>query len=145
MDEFVTGEPTLDRTPTRVVGDFSVGKAMELQTVQALLEGTLLSQDVDLGQEVVGGAAADLMSDVLAFARPACVLLTGLTHPQVVRTAEMAGVQAIVFVRGKHPPAETVGLAEETGIPLLLTRYSMYEACGRLYAAGLAASMAALP
>ncbi len=139
------GEPTLDRTPTREVGDFSVGKAMELQKVLALLEGTVLSQDVDLGQEVVGGAAADLMSDVLAFARPECVLLTGLTHPQVVRTAEMAGVQAIVFVRGKRPPAETVGLAEETGVPLLLTRYSMYEACGRLYAAGLAASMAALP
>ena len=30
----------------------------------------------------------------------------------------VAGVQAIVFVRGKHPPAETVNLAEETGIPL---------------------------
>ena len=50
----------------------------------------------------------------------------------------MAGILSIVFVRGKHPPAETIRLAEEVGIPLLSTRYTMYEACGLLYHAGLA-------
>jgi hypothetical protein len=49
----------------------------------------------------------------------------------------MAGILTIVFVRGKRPPAETVRLAEEVGIPLLSTRYTMYEACGLLYHAGL--------
>jgi len=55
-----------------------------------------------------------------------------------VRTAEMAGIKAIIFVRGKYPPAETIALAQEKRIPLLATRYTLYEACGRLYAAGLA-------
>ncbi len=63
--------------------------------------------------------------------------MTGLTNPQVVRTAEMAGVQAIVFVRGKYPPPETISMAEARNIPLLASRYTMYETCGRLYAAGL--------
>jgi hypothetical protein len=116
---------------------------MNLQTVLALLGGTVETPDVDLAQEIVAGAAADLMSDVLAFARPDCVLLTGLTHHQVVRTAEMAGIRAIVFVRGKLPPPETVRLAVEVGIPLLCTGYSLYEACGLLYSAGLPASMPA--
>jgi len=119
---------------------------MDLETVLKVLEGELFSQpsgpspaaDLALYRlEFSCGGAADLMSDVLAFARPDSLLLTGLTHPQVVRTAEMAGILAIVFVRGKHPPPETAALAAEVGIPLLGTRYKMYEACGRLYAAGL--------
>jgi len=113
---------------------------MDLETVITLLDGEIVSRQVDLQKQVTGGAAADLMSDVLAFARPDSVLLTGLIHPQVVRTAEMAGILAIAFVRDKQPPPETVALAEEIGIPLLSTRYTMYEACGRLYAAGLLAS-----
>ncbi len=81
---------------------------------------------------------ADLMSDVLAFTHAGTLLLTGLTNPQVVRTAEMAGILAIVFVRGKLPPAETIALAQEKGIPLLASKYTMYESCGRLYQRGLA-------
>ena len=83
------------------------------------------------------GCGADLMSDVLAFTHEGTLLMSGLTNPQVVRTAEMADVRAIVFVRGKIPPAETVALAKEKGIPLLASKYTMFETCGRLFQAGL--------
>ncbi|RPI51657.1 MAG: hypothetical protein EHM56_09275 [Chloroflexi bacterium] len=111
---------------------------MDFQTVVTLLEAEVLSRQVNHNHAFVSGAAADLMSDVLTYAPTSSVLLTGLINPQVVRTAEMAGILTIVFVRGKHPPAETLRLAEEVGIPLLSTRYTMYEACGLLYHAGLA-------
>ena len=111
---------------------------MKLQTVVTVLGAEVVSRQVDLLEEVQWGAAADLMSDVLAFACPDSLLLTGLTHPQAVRAADMAGVRAIAFVRAKRPPVETIDLAEELGIPLLRTRYTMYEACGLLYQAGLA-------
>ncbi len=78
------------------------------------------------------------MSDVLAFTRPHSLLLTGLTNPQVVRTAEMAELAAVCFVRGKVPEAETVSFAADEGIPLLRTRLPMFESCGRLHALGLA-------
>jgi predicted transcriptional regulator len=110
---------------------------MNLRTVVTLLEAVTLYNNPDLDQIVTGGAGADLMSDVLSFAKPDSLLLTGLTNLQVVRTAEIAGIRAIVFVRGKVPPEETIRLAAETGIPLLRTHYTMYEACGRLYQAGL--------
>ena len=64
--------------------------------------------------------------------------MTGLTNPQVVRTSEMAGVNLIVFVRDKTPPPETIEAAREAGIMIISTGYTMYEACGRLYQAGLA-------
>lgn len=110
---------------------------MDLETVVQLLDAEVISQHANLQVNVQTGGAADLMSDVLAFLTPESVLLTGLVNPQVVRTAEMAGVRAVVFVRGKRPPEETVRLAEEVGLPLLATRYTMFDACGRLFHAGL--------
>ena len=110
---------------------------MTLAEVLSLVEGKLISKGVDLSQEVAMACGADLMSDVLAFTHAGTLLLTGLTNPQVVRTAEMAGIAAIVFVRGKLPPSDTIAMAEEKGIPLLATRYTMYETCGRLYQAKL--------
>jgi predicted transcriptional regulator len=110
---------------------------MTLDDVLAIVDGVLVTPGVDLAREVGMACGADLMSDVLAFTHSGTLLLTGLVNPQVVRTAEMADICAIVFVRGKVPPVETVALAEAKGIPLLCSRYTLYEASGRLYAAGL--------
>ncbi|MGQ9489489.1 MAG: DRTGG domain-containing protein [Anaerolineae bacterium] len=112
---------------------------MKLSEALRIIEGRVISPDVDLETVVTTGGGADLMSDVLAFAQDGMLLMTGLTNPQVVRTAEMAGIAAIVFVRGKIPPPETIALARQKGIPLLSSRYTMFETCGRLYVAGLPA------
>ncbi len=111
---------------------------LTLGEVLAAIDGKVISKNADLGMVLDKGCGADLMSDVLAFTHTGTLLMTGLTNPQVVRTAEIAGIKAIVFVRGKYPPPETIALAEEKGIPLLVSRYTMYETCGRLYSKGLA-------
>jgi hypothetical protein len=49
----------------------------------------------------------------------------------------MAGLEVLVFVRGKTPPQETLELAGESGMTVISTGYTMFEACGRLYQAGL--------
>ncbi len=110
---------------------------MQLEEVVKLIYGQVLTEKVDLRAEVEGGCGADLMSDVLASVQPQAVLLTGLCNPQVVRTAQMADVAAVVFVRGKMPTQEVVDLANEEQIPLITTPYGMFELCGRLYKAGL--------
>ena len=88
-------------------------------------------------REVYSCRASDLMNDVLSFQGAGSLLLTGLTNAQVIRTAGVADIAAICFVRGKRPDMETVRLAEEQGLPLLVTHLMMFEACGRLYAKGL--------
>ncbi len=110
---------------------------MTLEDVVQLIAARVLSEDIDLDERVDMACGADLMSDVLAFTHTGTLLLTGLTNPQVVRTAEITGIRAILFVRGKNPPPETISLAKQKGIPLLASRYTLYEACGRLYQAGL--------
>jgi hypothetical protein len=109
---------------------------VKLVEIIALVEGKMLFE-ADAEMEIKCGSASDLMSDVLAFTEAGSVLFTGLTNPQAVRTAEMADIKAIVFVRGKEPPPETIELAQEKGIPLIMTALPMFEACGRLYEAGL--------
>jgi predicted transcriptional regulator len=108
-----------------------------LEDVVEIIEGRVISEDVDLTERVDMACGADLMSDVLAFTHAGTLLLTGLTNPQVVRTAEITGIRAILFVRGKYPPPETVSLAKQKGIPLFASRFTLYETCGRLYQAGL--------
>lgn len=110
---------------------------MKIRDVVDILSGRIIVDNHDLDEEVPRGGAADLMSDVLAFGSEGMVLMTGLTNPQVVRTAEMAGINVIVIVRDKTPPPETLELARESGITVINTGYTMYEACGRLFQAGL--------
>jgi len=110
---------------------------MKINEMIRLVDGKLVTPDVDLSREIKGGCGADLMSDVLASIQPEAVLLTGLCNPQVVRTAQMADVAAVVFVRGKIPPEETISLAEMENIPLITSPYGTFELCGRLFAAGL--------
>lgn len=119
---------------------------MKLNELAELINAEVILSDKALSEITIpSGYACDLMSDVLAFCSPGSLLLTGLTNIQIVRTAQMLDIPAIVFVRGKIPLEETVALAKENGIPLLLTRYSLYETCGILYAKGLKPSYVPQP
>lgn len=110
---------------------------MKLKEVIQIIEGKVLSGCSWESVEIQGGCGADLMSDVLAAVQPNALLLTGLCNPQVVRTAQMADVAAIVFVRGKMPTQEVIDLANAECVPLITTPYGTFELCGRLYTAGL--------
>ncbi len=115
---------------------------MILEQIKDILEAeVLVGENLDFEVKMVCGA--DLLSDVLAFTKSGSLLLTGLTHPQVIRTAEIAEVKAVCFVRGKRPPDETIELAKKRNLPLLCTSLLMYESCGRLYSHDLLGCSAA--
>ncbi|MCK5257233.1 MAG: hypothetical protein KAQ81_14475 [Deltaproteobacteria bacterium] len=111
---------------------------MTLGEMRDILDAESLVGDDCMNIEVRDAFAADLLSDVLAFATEGTLLITGITNPQVVRTAEMLELIGIVFVRGKKPDEEVIKLAQQKKVPLLSTRYIMFETCGRLYRGGLA-------
>lgn len=113
---------------------------MKLKKIIEILEAKIIYGDEHLEKEVETVAAADLMSDVLAFAKPDSLLLTGLTNSQVIRTAEMSDITAICFVRGKRPSAEVIELAKNKEIPIFTTKFSMYISCGKLYKEGIPGS-----
>jgi len=110
---------------------------MILEEVKEILRAEVIIGSNNLQMEVKMGCGCDLMSDVLAFIKSESILLTGLTNIQVIRTAEMADIKAICFVRGKKPDEETIRLAKSKDIPLLMTQLPMFESCGRLCRNGL--------
>ncbi len=114
---------------------------MVLSELQRLLSCKVFSGEELLDRTVKYGCASDLMSDVLAFSQAGALLLTGLVTVQTVQTADIADIAGIIFVRGKKPDKRVVDTAKDKGIPLLGTPYSMYEACGILYRAGLTSTM----
>jgi len=109
-------------------------KTLTLARVSDLLGAEVLSGD-DLNIPVHTISAADLLSDVLSTSKSGALLLTGLVNAQVVRTAIIAELCGVVFVRGKKPGEEILNLARESKIPVLVTTLKMFDAAGRLYKA----------
>lgn len=110
---------------------------MHLKYIQELIEADVLAYAQGLDLDIKTAFGSDLMSDVLAYVEEDTLLITGLTNQQVIRTAEMLDLKAILFVRGKIPCQEVVELAEEKKILLMMTRQSLFTVSGILYGSGL--------
>lgn len=107
-------------------------EVIQIVNAQVILDGNYLENKVDA---VCG---ADLLSEVLAcYIHPRTLLITSLTNSHVIRTASIVDLVAILFVRGREPSKEVLEMAYESNIPLFKTDYNMFEACGKLYQAGL--------
>ena len=115
---------------------------MRLQQVVDCLGCEVLAGHDCLDRKIDLGFAADLMSDVLAYAQHGGLLITGMTNAQSMHTAEIADMSAVVMVRGKRPADDVIAFAKRRGLPLLLTPYSMFDACGLLYGLGLRSPLA---
>ncbi len=114
---------------------------MNLRELADILEATIRhGEDEALNDEVSRVVASDLMSDILARDDTPDVLLTGLNTVQIIHTASISGIKAVVIVRGKTPAQGVVARAEEENIVLMSTKIGLFEASGRLYAKGLYSS-----
>ncbi len=106
---------------------------MTIGNVIELLDAEVLTPSLDEDMEIETICGSDMMSDVLAYVKKNALLLTGLTNPQVIRTAELLDIVCIVFIRGKYPTDEMISMAEDCGVYVLRSELRMYEACGKLY------------
>jgi hypothetical protein len=87
--------------------------------------------------EVRGGYASDLLSDVIAHARPGDLWVTLRTHLNTVAVASMNGLTGIVLVNGREPDAEALEKADTENVGLLVSSLPAFELIGRLYTMGL--------
>jgi hypothetical protein len=77
-------------------------KDLTLSDIKELLRADIFAGEDKLDMPVRGGAASDLMSDMLTGQNSGVVLLTGLCNVQSIRTAVIADVAAVILVRGKR-------------------------------------------
>lgn len=110
---------------------------MLIREIKDVLDADILAGEDMQDINIEYGYGCDLMSDVLAFVKNDVILLTGLVHPQVIRTAEMLDIKAIAIIRGKKPSEELIQMAKHREIVLLTTKHSLFTACGLLCSNGL--------
>ena len=110
---------------------------MRLREIVEILDADVLVESDGLEREITAACAADLMSDVMAYVKDNVLLLTGLLNVQVIRTAEMMDIKAVLFVRGKKPGEDILQMAEKKNIVVLRTTEPMFIASGKLYSAGI--------
>ena len=114
---------------------------MKLVEIRDILQCEVLAGEDDLSTEVETVVASDGMSEILAFAHPGALMITGLTNIQSVRTADIANVRAIIYIRGKRPAENAVNLARANNLPVLATGLGMFDVCGILRERGLKGGM----
>jgi len=112
-----------------------------LAEIRNLLQCEVLSGEDGLSIDIDNVVASDGMSEILAFANPGALMITGLTNIQSVRTADIANVRAIIYIRGKRPAEKAIDLARKHNIPVLATKVGMFDACGILRERGLKGEM----
>lgn len=110
---------------------------MIITEIAELLQAEIICSANKEEMKVDRAFASDLMSDVLTLSTDSLLLVTGLANMQTIRTAEMAEIKNILFVRNKKPAKEMIELAENEGINILVCTKSMFATCGELYKAGL--------
>lgn len=110
---------------------------MTIADMVNVLHARVLCGEERIATPVFTACCSDLMSDVLAFVNEKTVLITGLTNPHVLRTADMLDLKCLVFARGKVPGDEILEQAEEQNLVVITTKETAFTACGLLYQAGL--------
>ena len=110
---------------------------MKLREIATILDAKVTCGTDKLDEEIGMGYSSDLMSDVLTLDTDNLILITGLVNIQCIRTAEMADIRAIVFVRNKKASDQMLELACENGMCILESPYSLFKSSGLLFQAGL--------
>lgn len=123
------------------MGEYGVegkkGGGVTVSDIAKSFELKLRSGKVQLHQEVTGGYAGDLLSDVIAHSQKGNIWITIQTHPNIVAVATMKELSGIILAGGREPDSDTLQKAEEEGIPLLISFLPSFELVGRLYQAGV--------
>ena len=110
---------------------------MKISEVCELLTAKIICGHKHDDIRIEKGYSSDLMSDVLTLDTDNLLLITGMCNLQTIRTAEMAEIRFIVFVRNKKASTAMIELAKEHGICILESPFTMFKASGLLFMSGL--------
>ncbi|MDP4183685.1 MAG: hypothetical protein Q8862_00810 [Bacteroidota bacterium] len=110
---------------------------MKVSEIATLLDAKIICGEKHKDENIEKAFSSDLMSDVLRIDATNLLLMTGLSNLQTIRTAEMADIGYILFVRSKKVTPEMIKLACENEIVIMESPYSLFKASGVLYNAGI--------
>ena len=88
-------------------------------------------------KNVVGVFISDMVSDIVGEAKPGYILLTIQTHKNLIATANLVDISAIVYVRDKKPLPDVIDLANRAEITLFSTNLDASKLAVKLYQLGI--------
>ena len=109
---------------------------MRVSDLAKMPELTLINAIYD--KEIEGVFISDMVSDIIAGASPNNLLITVQTHKNLIATANLVDISAIIFVRDKQPQPEVVELANRAGITLFSTKLDAWKLAIKLHDMGVA-------
>jgi translation initiation factor IF-2 len=110
---------------------------MKLKEIVENLGLEVKSAQGQLDNEVTGGYASDLLSDVMAHSEVGNIWITLQTHQNIVAVATLKELSGIIITNNRQPEEDTQRKAEEEMVPIMTTSLSSFETVGRLYQAGI--------
>jgi hypothetical protein len=90
-----------------------------------------------LDRDVTSGYASDLLSDVIANAKPGDLWVTLQVHQNIVAVGSMKALSGIVLVNSREPAEDTLKKAEEENIPIMVSDLPAFKVIGKLYELGI--------
>jgi len=97
---------------------------------------TVLAAKDKLDKEVMDGYVCDLLSWVMAHAKPGMFWITVQTHINVIAVATLMDLACVIIPENIEVSQDTLRKAEEEGIPVLLSEKTAFELCGMLHQFG---------
>lgn len=88
-------------------------------------------------KEISGVYISDMVSDVIANAKPGDLLVTVQIHNNVIAAANLVDIAGIVVTQGKLPSEDVRKMAEKAQIPIFSTDLSRWQVTTMLYEAGV--------
>ncbi len=88
-------------------------------------------------KDIDGVFISDMVSDIVAGAKAGNLLMTIQMHKNLIATANLVDVSAIVFVRDKKPLDDVIALADKAGITLFSSELDSWKLAIKLHELGI--------
>ena len=110
---------------------------MQVREVMESLGLKLVTKEVSVEADVVGGYASDLLSNVMGQAAPGMVWVTMQGHQNIAAVASLIGLSAVIVAGDAPIEEDTLKKAEQNDVLILATSLPAYDVIGKLYELGI--------
>ena len=86
---------------------------------------------------ITDGYIGDLLSQVLAAAKPNSLWITIQRHLNIIGVAVTASIPAVIICEGHNIPDEVINKADEEQVALLRSKNNAFQLAGKLYKSGI--------
>ena len=106
---------------------------MKLREIVETLCFSVQCGEDHMDDQVSGGYASDLLSDVIANSKAGNVWVTMQVHVNTVAVAVLKELAGIIIVQGRQPAEDTLRKAREEKVAIIVSNLPAFETVGKIH------------